>query len=439
MILIKNFEINMEIRNLIIKGTRKLYRNIKKPVFKVDYSDLDRDSANEKILKLLEEDRPCMISRFGSGEIGIVNNYLTTHSNSPLFKRCYDYITDDTGLPWWDKLFYKSMRLNAGIFPESIEILDRFAERYLQDIPEIDLLGSFNYTEKFMPLRKGLIKVHLECLYPFWTKQPWTLALKGKKVLVVHPFVDTIESQYARRELLFEDTNILPSFELKTLRAVQSNAGNDVIFCDWFEALTYMENEISGIDFDICILGCGAYGLSLAATIKRMGKKAVHMGGGSQLLVVHPFVDTIESQYARRELLFEDTNILPSFELKTLRAVQSNAGNDVIFCDWFEALTYMENEISGIDFDICILGCGAYGLSLAATIKRMGKKAVHMGGGSQLLFGIKGKRWDNDAYHWKDLPQLETNYSSLYNKYWVRPSQSERPKSASKVEGACYW
>jgi len=220
MILIKNFEINMEIRNLIIKGTRKLYRNIKKPVFKVDYSDLDRDSANEKILKLLEEDRPCMISRFGSGEIGIVNNYLTTHSNSPLFKRCYDYITDDTGLPWWDKLFYKSMRLNAGIFPESIEILDRFAERYLQDIPEIDLLGSFNYTEKFMPLRKGLIKVHLECLYPFWTKQPWTLALKGKKVLVVHPFVDTIESQYARRELLFEDTNILPSFELKTLRAV---------------------------------------------------------------------------------------------------------------------------------------------------------------------------------------------------------------------------
>lgn len=51
----------------------------------------------------------------------------------------------------------------------------------------------------------------------------------------------------------------------------------------------------------------------------------------------------------------------------------------------------MENEISGIDFDICILGCGAYGLSLAATIKRMGKKAVHMGGGSQLLLVLKGK------------------------------------------------
>lgn len=39
-----------------------------------------------------------------------------------------------------DKPFYKSMRLNAGIFPESIEILDRFAERYLQDIPEIDFV-----------------------------------------------------------------------------------------------------------------------------------------------------------------------------------------------------------------------------------------------------------------------------------------------------------
>lgn len=146
-----------------------------------------------------------------------------------------------------------------------------------------------------MPLRKRLIEVHLECLYSLWTKRPWTLALRGKKVSVVHPFIDTTESQCARRELLLEDTNILPSFGLKVLRAVQSNAGNDTIFCDQFGALTYMENEVNGVDFDICILECGVYGLSLAVTIKRMGEKTVHTGGGSQLLIAHPFVDTIGS------------------------------------------------------------------------------------------------------------------------------------------------
>lgn len=322
----------------VLKGLRKVYRQIVRPTFALPECEYDRSRANKILLNALTAEKPCMISRFGSGEIGIVNNYLTAHSEENFLKRCYTYITDNTGLPFWDKQFFKSMKNNAGIFPETIDILERFSERYLQDIPEIDVLGSFNYTEKFMPLRNDVVNVHLECLYPFWVDKPWTLALRGKKVLVLHPFVETIERQYAHRDKLFANPDVLPDYELKTLRAVQSNAGAKVPYKDWFEALKWMEDEMAKIDFDICILGCGAYGLPLAATVKRMGKKAIHMGGGSQL-----------------------------------------------------------------------------------------------------LFGIKGKRWDNDGYHWKDLPQLNTSYSSLYNEYWVRPSQSETPKSAKNVEEACYW
>ena len=156
-------------------------------------------------------------------------------------------------------------------------------------------------------------------------------------------------------------------------------------------------------------------------------------------MVVHPFVETIKSQYSNHKLIFDNPDVWPDYELKTLRSVQSSAANKVSFKDWFEALKWMEDEIAKIDFDICLLGCGAYGLPLAATVKRMGKKAIHLGGGSQLLFGIKGKRWDDNRYHWKALPQLDTNYSRLYNSYWVRPSQKETPKSAKNIEGACYW
>lgn len=328
----------METRNLIIKGLRKVYRVLTHPQFIAPICELDRQKANDAIYKLLEADKPVMISRFGSAESGIIMNYLSLHSDKGFLRLCKDYITDNIGLPWWDRANLEAMKRNSGIFPETVEIMNRFSERYLADIPDIDLLGSFNYAEKFMPLRRDVIYVHLECLYPFWVECPWTKLLEGKKVLVVHPFAKTIESQYSRREFLFKDKDILPNFTLKTLQAVQSIANNDVPFKDWFEALKWMEDEIAKIDFDICILGCGAYGLPLAATIKRMGKKAIHMGGGSQL-----------------------------------------------------------------------------------------------------LFGIKGKRWDNNAYHWKELPQLNTNYSSLYNEYWVRPSQGEMPKAANKVEGACYW
>lgn len=328
----------MKTRDKILKGFRKIYRLIFRPEFIEPACEFDRSKANKLIYDLLISDKPCMISRYGTGEIGIVNNYLTAHGKESTFKKCVRYITDNTGLPWWDELFFNSMRLNAGIFPESVDTLERFSERYLQDSKEIDLLGSFNYAEKFMPLRDDVINVHLECLYPFWAELPWTAALEGKKVLVVHPFVETIASQYKNRELIFEDKRILPKYELKLIRAVQSNAGAEVPFKDWFEALKYMEDEISKTDFDICIIGCGAYGLPLAAHVKRIGKKAIHLGGGSQL-----------------------------------------------------------------------------------------------------LWGIKGKRWDNDAYHWDKYPQLFTNYSSLYNDSWVRPSSNETPKSAKKVEGACYW
>src|SRR5690606_28576019 len=107
------------------------------------------------------------------------------------------------------------------------------------------------------------------------------------------------------------------------------------------------------------------------------------------------FNKTIEEQYfKKRTLLFKDQRVLPEFKsLETIQAVQTIAGNNSEFNNWFEALDWMKKEIEKKDFDIAIIGCGAYGFPLAAHVKRLGKKAIHLGGATQLLFGIKGKRW----------------------------------------------
>ena len=55
----------------------------------------------------------------------------------------------------------------------------------------------------------------------------------------------------------------------------------------------------------------------------------------------------------------------------------------------------MIKEIQMQEFDLCLIGCGAYGLPLAAAVKKMGKQAIHIGGSLQLLFKIKGKCWVN--------------------------------------------
>ena len=149
---------------------------------------------------------------------------------------------------------------------------------------------------------------------------------------------------------------------------------------------------------------------------------------GKKVLVVHPFAETIEKQYQKRENLWENKDVLPAFELKIIKAVQSIAGEKTPFKDWFEALHHMEEQMDAIDYDIAIIGCGAYGFSLAAHAKRKGKKAVHLGGATQILFGVKGKRWD-------DMPAV----NKFYNEYWARPLPEETPARKNNVEGGCYW
>jgi cation diffusion facilitator CzcD-associated flavoprotein CzcO len=92
----------------------------------------------------------------------------------------------------------------------------------------------------------------------------------------------------------------------------------------------------------------------------------------------------------------------------------------------------MKRKIDQSDYDICIIGAGAYGFPLAAHVKRMGKKAIHLGGVTQLLFGIKGRRW-------VDNPILFYPYINLYNEHWTYPSLEDKPTGAGKVEDACYW
>jgi hypothetical protein len=156
---------------------------------------------------------------------------------------------------------------------------------------------------------------------------------------------------------------------------------------------------------------------------------------GKKVLVIHPFAESIETQFNLRREIFPIYDFLPDFELQVLKAVQSIGDNheEVGFKSWFEALDAMRADISSRTFDVALVGAGAYGLFLAAECKKIGKPAIHIGGALQLLFGIKGKRWTDPS---------ETSSAEVLpfvNEYWSSPLQKEVPSGAFKVEGGCYW
>ena len=182
----------------------------------------------------------------------------------------------------------RTMHINAGFFPATKSMLARFGTLMMDCIPQVDMLGCWRSEEaatvQYMP---NVIRVPLYTLEPYYFDNPWMPALEGKKVLVVHPFEDTISKQHetGKYEHLFADKRMTPHYELQVLKAVQSIAGNiPDEFDNWFEALDWMKGEIDKRDFDIAIIGCGAYGFPLAAHVKQIGKKAIHLGGAVQYL-----------------------------------------------------------------------------------------------------------------------------------------------------------
>jgi hypothetical protein len=135
---------------------------------------------------------------------------------------------------------------------------------------------------------------------------------------------------------------------------------------------------------------------------------------GKKVLVVSPFKKDILNQYKKKEKLFENRMVIPKFKIKAVKAVNTRGKEDVPFGDWFEALEHQKEMISSVDFDVALLGCGAYGMPLCDYIKTdLNRSAIYMGGGLQLLFGLRGARWDG-----------QSQYEELFNEYWKYPTQN---------------
>lgn len=272
-------------------------------------------TESELIKNYINKGNPAMIARFGATEIkGVIYGSLPKILRKKLFSNIFE-----------------DLKNYSGVFNLNESNINLFRKLMLKDIDELDVLASWRIEEiLFKKKLKNTKKISLSSLDPFKVSNPWSSALKNKRVLVIHPFEDTIRNQFQKRKLLFENQDILPDLELITLKAIQSQNGS--------------------IDFE----------------------------------------------------------------------------------NWFEALNYMKDRINSLKFDVAIIGAGGYGFCLASHIKRMGRISIHMGGSTQLLFGIYGKRWDKDPI-----------VSKLKNKHWVFPSEEDMPenvkKTYSKIEDGGYW
>lgn len=232
---------------------------------------IDLTSSDALIRSYIDAEKPFCAIRFGAVELSCLNNHEKIELG---FKKSYK-----------PAVAY-SMKNNAGYFPVDQLSLKRYGDALLPLLGETDILGiSGVHMEEYFKLHycpEADIALY-EAMEPL--RGSWSTHLKGKKVLVISPFEEDILSQYKKRESLFpKESNILPEFTLLTIPSPLTCAEAKPSSKDFFEELNKMEMAMENTDFDIALIGAGAYGSFLALKAKSLGKQAIQTGGATMTL-----------------------------------------------------------------------------------------------------------------------------------------------------------
>ena len=244
------------------------------------YNDLNK--SNEQIIKLIQKNEPFIVSRMGIG-----GETFKTYEFDLNSKITNSFLHPET-----------STLYNAGIYYKKNDFhkLELFLKHYRSALFNSNILAScFNSSiskiQDYFSSKYYLPQIHSRSLEPFYQIQkeikPWTHYLMEKKILIIHPFVESFQKQFDNDFQIFNDENkriFLKNQEFIFYKPYQTIAGNH-IHDNWFQTFSIMCTDIKNIDFDIALLGCGGYGLPLCDFIKmKLNKSAIYIGGGLQLL-----------------------------------------------------------------------------------------------------------------------------------------------------------
>ena len=147
---------------------------------------------------------------------------------------------------------------------------------------------------------------------------------------------------------------------------------------------------------------------------------------GKRVLVVSPFDGTIQKQIPRLADVWPQSDWMRGTEFCSVPfpyLIDEGCPET-----WWEVYERLGKIVSAGNYDVALFGCGGLGLPFAHLAKKAGRVGIHLGGHLQLIFGIYGKRHIEQDWHRQHI-----------NEAWVRPGAAEVAKTASRVEGGCYW
>jgi hypothetical protein len=248
----------------------------------------DNDRIREYISSKLEHNSRFIIPRVA----GIENNFA-------VYKEIYP-LCSQKNKRYIESYFInvsRTMKNNAGIMISNINSVELYSQMYLKAFENCDLYcgwemngacyphikESHDYIKKRFVTKKMVWAYALD-VFHYVHSNPWTQALKGKRILIISPFEETIREQLPHREKLYGGVDLFPDCKFVTIKPPMTQGSENSR--EFYEELAdfYMRLDKMKNLYDVALLSCGGYGNIISNYIfTEHEKSAIYMGGTLQM------------------------------------------------------------------------------------------------------------------------------------------------------------
>ena len=189
-----------------------------------------------------------------------------------------------------------AMKNNAGILLESEEEIAHYSDSYLAAIENCEMMAGWDVQGNYIghiaqshaflrnvyPSKKMFWALSLD-IFHYIYNNPWTHALKGKRILLISPFGESLKEKIPIRSKIYDGVDLFPDCEFVLLKPPQTQAGENSrgFTVELNEFKERVENIIDS--FDIALVSCGGYANPICSFIYEKGKSAIYVGGVLQM------------------------------------------------------------------------------------------------------------------------------------------------------------
>lgn len=190
-----------------------------------------------------------------------------------------------------------TLKNNAGIQVANLTQANEYAKSYFKAFEHADIMlgwEQWGYIYGHVAAQQDYIMNRYRQANLLWSAamdifhyiygKPWTHALKGKRVLIVNPFVESIKEKIPIRAELYDGIDLFPECELLTIKPPQTQ-GSEPSLGYFADDLAEFYSRLDAVEgkYDIALVSAGGYGNLICDAIYSKGKSAICVGGVLQM------------------------------------------------------------------------------------------------------------------------------------------------------------